>query len=101
MLEAKKCARCGTMYVSEMSVCGKCQQKDGADIYKLKGFFEKELGNTWSEIDISRTTGISKKNLQRFLNYDEFKGVGVELGKGVIAVTGIADNDNGKDEVLV
>ena len=32
MVEAKKCARCGTMYIAEAEVCGRCQKKDGVDL---------------------------------------------------------------------
>ena len=75
MIEARKCVRCGAMYVSDTEVCGRCQQKDGADLYKLKGYFEKEFGAIGSEREISQATGISQKNLERFLGYDEFKGI--------------------------
>lgn len=74
MLEAKKCVRCGCMYISEEEVCGKCQKKDGADLYKLKGFLEKGYGEV-TQNELAIATGISHKNLSRFLGYDEFKGV--------------------------
>ena len=70
MVEAKKCVRCGCMYISDTEVCGKCEKKDGADIFKLRGL-EEEL--TQGEIAVA--TGISSKNLSRFLGYDEFKGL--------------------------
>ena len=75
MVEARKCVRCGCMYISETEVCGKCQRKDGSDIYRLKGFFENqnmEEGMTQGELSIA--TGITNKNLSRFLGYEEFKG---------------------------
>ena len=94
MIEARKCARCGAMYISGTEVCGKCEQKDGADINKLKGFFEKKIGNMWSKIDISQETGITQKNLSRFLDYDEFKGLEVE-NNFVIAT--LKNENNGND----
>ena len=30
------------MYVAETEVCSKCQTKDGADLYRLKGFVENQ-----------------------------------------------------------
>ena len=98
MIEARKCVRCGAMYVSDTEVCGRCQQKDGADLYKLKGYFERELGSIGSEVEISQATGISQKNLQRFLGYDEFKGI--ELGD-VITASGEEDDVIGEDGVMV
>ena len=92
MLEAKKCARCGVMYISESDVCGKCQQKDGADMNKLKGYLERELGSIDSTVNLSQATGISPKNLERYLGYDEFKGI--EL-RNAIAADGIVDGNIG------
>ena len=76
MVEAKKCQRCGCMYISENDVCEKCQKKDGADLYRLKGFFAtQEMGGEISQGEIAIATGISSKNLSRFLGSDEFKGI--------------------------
>ena len=100
MIEARKCARCGAMYISKTQVCGKCEQKDGAEINKLKGFFEKEIGNVWAEIDISQATGISAKNISRFLNYDEFKDL--EVGNnGIIFSIENINNGKNKEDALV
>ena len=98
MIEAKKCVRCGAMYISDTEVCGKCQQKDGADLYKLKGFLERELGSINSENELAEATGISQKNLERFLEYDEFKGINIG---NTIAASGDVDNGNIQDEVVV
>ena len=75
MVEAKKCARCGCMYISETDVCGKCAKKDGADLYRLKGFINQGIEDELSQGEIAIATGISNRNLSRFLGYDEFKGV--------------------------
>lgn len=74
MIGAKKCARCGCMYIAETEVCGNCLQRDGAEIYRLKGFLEQETGE-FTQGELSIATGISNKNLSRFLAYEEFKGV--------------------------
>lgn len=76
MVEARKCVRCGCMYISETEVCGKCQTKDGADLYKLKGFIENQIfGEEITQKELSEATGITSKNLSRFLGYDEFKNI--------------------------
>ena len=80
MIEAKKCLRCGCMYIADTEVCNKCQKKDGADLYRLKGFLE----NGTCELAIA--TGITNKNLTRFLGYEEFKGVCAE--QNIIAASG-------------
>lgn len=76
MVEARKCVRCGCMYISETEVCGKCQTRDGADLYKLKGFIENQIfGEEITQNELSKATGITEKNLSRFLGYDEFKNL--------------------------
>lgn len=102
MIEAKKCARCGCMYIAENEVCGKCQERDGAELHRLKGFFEKEVGGM-TQNELSIATGISKKNLSRFLGYDEFKGVCINEeagGIGEIAAGGEAQEGNGVVELV-
>lgn len=75
-MEARKCPRCGCMYISATEVCEKCSKRDSADIYRLRGFVEsQEIGEGISQSELSIATGISNKNLTRFLEYDEFKGV--------------------------
>lgn len=75
MVEARKCVRCGCMYVAETEVCSKCQTKDGADLYRLKGFVENQEYEKITQGELAIATGITDKNLARFLGYDEFKGI--------------------------
>ena len=75
MVEAKKCVRCGCMYIADTEVCSKCQTKDGADLYRLKGVIENQGYEGMTQGELSVATGITNKNLARFLGYDEFKGV--------------------------
>lgn len=75
MIEARKCVRCGCMYISESEVCGKCEKKDGADLHKLKGFFLENGCTKLTQRELAIETGISDRNLARFLGYDEFKGM--------------------------
>lgn len=76
MVDVKRCARCGCMIVSEKDVCEECFKKDARDITKLKVFLEDtNVINTKGELSIA--TGIVNKNLSRFLEYDEFKGINI------------------------
>lgn len=77
MVEARKCVRCGCMYIAETEVCGRCQKKDGADLYKLKGFLQEDYGEPITQGELAIATGISNRNLERFLGYDEFKDLWV------------------------
>ena len=65
-MEFKKCARCGCFFVTEGDVCSSCMPKDRLDIFNLKNYFEE---NPASSIDnISINTGISAKNVSRYIN---------------------------------
>ncbi len=72
-MEFNRCSRCGSFYVSEGNVCPKCSTKD---VYEFKTFtnYIKENGFDDSLDTISGETGIAIKNLNRFLEYEEFKG---------------------------
>lgn len=74
-MELKKCARCGKFYASDVEVCHECEKKDLADLAKLKGFFADNYVVGVSKNDISSSTGISSRNLNRYLSYDEFSGI--------------------------
>ncbi len=66
----KKCSRCGGFFSSEESVCQNCVPKDKAEISKLKNFFESTSNNNTIN-DISYYTGISEKNINRYLQNNE------------------------------
>lgn len=70
VMEFKKCSRCGNFYVSEGFVCPKCSPKDTFEFSTFKSYIaENGLGDS---IDtISSKTGISVKNLNRFMEYDK------------------------------
>ncbi len=72
-MELNKCTRCGSFHTSESDVCPACNQKDIADIDKLKGFLSEN--DIISIEDISYQTGITTKNLNRFFQLDEFKKI--------------------------
>ncbi len=93
-MELKRCARCGKFFASTVDVCGECEKKDNAELNKLKGFFEDEYltGTTKSQISIS--TGISAKNLNRYLSYEEFSGI--YIPETVEGIDGITTTEEGK-----
>ncbi len=71
-MELNRCSRCGSFYVSEGNVCPKCSIKDGAEFSTFKSYVQ-ENGLESSLNTISNQTGISVKNLNRFLEYEEFQ----------------------------
>ena len=74
-MELKRCVRCGKFFASDVEVCNECEKKDMADISKLKGFFEDDYVAGVSKFEISASTGISSRNLNRYLGYEEFEGI--------------------------
>ncbi len=77
-MEFNRCTRCGNFYVAEGTVCPKCSSKDNFELSTFKTYI-KENGLTNSLETISGETGISVKNLNRFLGYDELKNYGKEI----------------------
>ena len=74
-MEFKKCPRCGSFFHSDMEVCQKCQNNENLDIEKLKNYFEENSGNEeYTLQEISIRTGISSRNLNRYMISDEFSG---------------------------
>lgn len=71
-MEFNKCSRCGSFYITGGNVCPKCSGKDGFEFSTFKNYVaENGLENSLDTISIE--TGISEKNLNRFLNYNEFE----------------------------
>jgi len=71
-MEINRCNRCGNFYVSTGIVCPKCSTKDGFEFSTFKTYIQ-ENGLEDSLNTISNDTGISVKNLNRFLGYQEFQ----------------------------
>ena len=71
-MEFNKCTRCGSFFISEGIVCPKCSSKDGFEFSTFTSYIQ-ENGFEESLDTISGQTGISVKNLNRFMEYDEFK----------------------------
>jgi len=74
-MELKRCMRCGKFYDSEVDVCHDCVAKDTADISKLKAFMVEGYNNDVTKLEIVNVTGISVKNLDRYLGYEEFNNI--------------------------
>lgn len=77
-MELNRCSRCGSFYVAEGNVCPKCSTKDGFEFSTFKSYVQQN-GFENSLNTISNDTGISVKNLNRFLQYQEFQDYQKEL----------------------
>lgn len=77
-MEFKKCDRCGCFFVSQDSVCQNCMPKDKNEINRLKDYFELN-SETYSINTLSVNTGISEKNINRYLNLSDFSNIANEL----------------------
>lgn len=72
-MEFKRCARCGCFFVTDGDVCNNCMPKDRLDISKLKDYFEE---NSTTSVDvISINTGISEKNVSRYISNGNFPNI--------------------------
>jgi len=65
----KKCPRCGSFFLSDEPICYNCVPKDKFEMSQLIEYFES---NDFSgDINaLSTNTGISEKNLNRYLDSD-------------------------------
>ena len=73
-MEFNKCSRCGNFYVSNNDVCPKCQTKDTLEYETFKTYVENN-GLTNDLNFLSSETGISTKNLNRFLGYAGYNNI--------------------------
>ena len=73
-MELNRCSRCGSFYVSEGNVCPKCSRKDGLEFSTFKQCVT-ENGFEQSLDTISGETGISVKNLNPYLGYQEIQNL--------------------------
>ena len=69
-MEFNKCSRCGAFYTTENSVCPNCEPKDMCEQITLRNYLNENAMPDSLEI-LSANTGISVKNLNRFLNNGE------------------------------
>ena len=73
-MEAIRCSRCGAFYTNGGYVCSKCADKDNFELNTFKNFVDENGINVQSLNQISISTGISEKNLNRFLGYEGLEG---------------------------
>lgn len=67
-MDFNKCSRCGNFYVSSDDVCPKCKTKDNLEFNKFKTYIEEN--GLVNDINLlSNQTGISQKNINRFIDY--------------------------------
>ena len=74
-MEFKKCSRCGNFYMANGNVCPISSSKDNLEISTLHNYIEENGFNQPLEV-ISGQTGISLKNLNRFLEDESFNNLG-------------------------
>jgi len=70
-MNLNKCARCGCFYATAQDVCPNCMVKDNYEMAKLQEFIE-ENGVPNSLEGLCASTNISIKNMNRYLDQDQF-----------------------------
>ena len=80
-MEFKKCNRCGGFFVNAGNVCPKCSPKDNLELATFKNYIEE---NGLSSIDsMAAGTGISTKNLNRFMGIEGLNYSNDEISKNI------------------
>ena len=74
-MEIKRCVRCGSLYTTENEVCNECFAKDNAEVVKLRGVLSEGLEVGTTKQDLAIKTGITSRNLERYLKNEEFSGI--------------------------
>lgn len=93
-MELKRCVRCGKFYATDVEVCHECEKKDVADLSKLKMFFAEGYSQGITRGEISASTGISAKNLNRYLSYEEFSGIFIPDAEVVSSLSSLNSNSD-------
>lgn len=78
-MNLNKCERCGCFFTSKDYVCPNCASKDLNEISELKNFLV-ENDKSISIENLSLSTGISVKNVNRFLKNEEINNTFSDLG---------------------
>lgn len=73
-MEVIRCSRCGAFYTNPGHVCSKCTPKDNFELSQFKNFVEENGLEISSLEQVSSCTGISERNLNRFLDYEGLEG---------------------------
>lgn len=69
-MEFNKCSRCGNFFISNDDVCPKCKTKDTLEFETFKSYIAENGINNNLDV-LSNETGISPKNINRYLNYTD------------------------------
>ena len=67
-MEFNKCSRCGNFFMANDDVCPRCKAKDNLEFGTFKNYIQ-ENGIDTNLDNLSSATGISVKNISRFINY--------------------------------
>lgn len=78
-MNLSKCERCGCFFATANAVCPNCQSKDENDINQLKNFLN-DADTIVTVDDLSSATGVSLKNVNRFLQNKELYTTFTNLG---------------------
>ncbi len=88
-MEFKKCNRCGGFFVAEGNVCPKCSPKDALELSTFKNYIEENGLSSLENMSIG--TGISVKNINRFINLEGIN-YNSEEANNTVGNTGITLN---------
>lgn len=69
-MEFNKCSRCGNFFISNDDVCPKCKTKDTLEFETFKSYIAENGINNNLDV-LSSETGISVKNINRYLAYND------------------------------
>lgn len=69
-MEFKRCARCGSFFVTAGEICEACMPKDRLEFVKFKDYVENSSESN-SVHSISINTGISTRNVSRYLSKND------------------------------
>ena len=91
-MEFNKCSRCGSFYLSNGNVCPKCSNKDKLEFSTFQNYIE-ENGLDENLETIASQTGISIKNINRFLTYENYENKAEEANLHKIINKNKIDNE--------
>ena len=77
-MEFNKCTRCGSFYLSNGNVCPKCSSKDKLEFSTFQNYIQ-ENGLDENIDTIANETGISIKNINRFLTYENYENQNIQI----------------------
>lgn len=91
-MEIKRCVRCGSLHTTENDVCRECLAKDNAEVAKLRGIIDEGLEAGITKQDLAIKAGITDRNLNRYLQAEEFSGMYFPETLDKIDVVGASDS---------